>query len=485
MAPPGRPAAASALFRRPPSLLLLPLLLLLDGTLRIAAAAPSSVAPACPAVCERARCPPRSAQACLAVGGELRPDRCGCCWDCAPGDGRPCAPGGLCASGLFCQRAGGRRGTCICAESPEPVCGADGRTYRSLCHLRGENKQARPRDRPPVIAVQKGPCGEKGSVDPDSLRHKFNFIADVVEKIAPAVVHLELFRRAPYTNKEVLVSSGSGFIVSEDGLIITNAHVLTNKHRIKVELKSGHQFDAKVMEVDNKLDIALIKIDTDMPLPVLLLGRSSDLRPGEFVVALGSPFSLQNTVTTGIVSSTQRDGKELGLKDSDMEYIQTDAIINYGNSGGPLVNLDGEVIGMNTLKVTAGISFAIPSDRIRQFLEDSHNRQAKGKSKTKKKYLGLRMLPLTFNLIRELRRRDRNFPDLVPGVGVYVYEVIQGTAAASAGLEDGDVIIAINGKTVTSTRDVTDVVQNSDTLAIVVRRGNEDIILTVTPDEID
>nr|XP_020635919.1 serine protease HTRA4 isoform X1 [Pogona vitticeps] len=344
------------------------------------------------------------------------------------------------------------------------------------------------------------------SVDPNSLQYKFNFIADVVEKIAPAVVHLELFRRAhpdslgtkisssqnpksrgraPYTNKEVLVSSGSGFIVSEDGLIITNAHVLTNKQRIKVELKSGQQFDAKVKEVDNKLDIALIKIDTNMPLPVLLLGRSSDLRPGEFVVALGSPFSLQNTVTTGIVSSTQRDGKDLGLKDSDMEYIQTDAIINYGNSGGPLVNLDGEVIGMNTLKVTAGISFAIPSDRIRQFLEDSHNRQVKGKSRTKKKYLGLRMLPLTFNLIRELRRRDRDFPDLIPGVGVYVYEVIQGTAAASAGLEDGDVIIAINGKTVTSTHDVTDTVQRSDNLAIVVRRGNEDIILTVRPDEID
>ncbi|XP_060643634.2 serine protease HTRA4 [Anolis sagrei] len=337
----------------------------------------------------------------------------------------------------------------------------------------------------PVIAVQKGACGEKEPLDPNSLRQRFNFIADVVEKIAPAVVHLELYRRVPYTNKEILVSSGSGFIVSEDGLIITNAHVLTNKQRIKVELKSGHQFDAKVKEVDHKLDIALIKIDANMDLPVLLLGRSSDLRPGEFVVALGSPFSLQNTVTTGIVSSTQRDGKELGLKDSDMEYIQTDAIINYGNSGGPLVNLDGEVIGMNTLKVTAGISFAIPSDRIRRFLEDSHNRQTKGKSRTKKKYLGLRMLPLTFNLIRELRRRDRNFPDLIAGVGVYVYEVIPGTAAESAGLQDGDVIIAINGKTVTSTRDVTDAVQNSEALAIVVRRGNEDLILTVVPDEID
>uniref|UniRef100_A0A8D0GYF2 HtrA serine peptidase 4 n=1 Tax=Sphenodon punctatus TaxID=8508 RepID=A0A8D0GYF2_SPHPU len=336
---------------------------------------------------------------------------CGCCWACAPGEGQPCASGRLCAHGLLCQRPAAAkqraRGTCVCAQSHLPVCGSDGKTYRSLCQLRAENQRATLLEEPPVIAVQKGDCWEPGSVPPDSLRYKFNFIANVVEKIAPAVVHLELFHRVPYSGQEVLASSGSGFIVSEEGLIITNAHVLTNKQRIKVELKSGDQYDAKIQDIDHKLDIALIKIDAH----------------------------------------------------------------------------DGEVIGINTLKVTAGISFAIPSDRIRQFLAESHDRQMKGKIRPKKKYIGLRMLPLTFNLIHELRRRDKDFPDL--SSGVYVFEVIQGTAAASAGVRDGDVIISINGRTVTSTTDVSEATKNSNTLSIVVRRGNEDMILTVTPDEID
>ncbi|XP_058400370.1 serine protease HTRA1-like [Diceros bicornis minor] len=160
------------------------------------------------------------------------------------------------------------------------------------------------------------------------LGHKYNFIADMIEKIAPAVVHIELFRKLPFSKREVPVASGSGFIVSEDGLIVTNAHVVTKKHQVKVELKSGATYEAKIKDVDEKADIALIKTDHEGNLPVLLLGRSSELRPGEFVVAIGSPFSLQNTVTTGIVSTTQRGGKELGLRNSDMDYIQTDAIIN-------------------------------------------------------------------------------------------------------------------------------------------------------------
>ncbi|KAH0623686.1 hypothetical protein JD844_006733 [Phrynosoma platyrhinos] len=308
--------------------------------------------------------------------------------------------------------------------------------------------------------------------DPNSLRHKYNFIADVVEKIAPAVVHIELFRKLPFSKREVPVASGSGFIVSEDGLIVTNAHVVTNKNKVKVELKNGITYEAKIKDIDEKADIALIKIDTQEKLPVLLLGRSADLRPGEFVVAIGSPFSLQNTVTTGIVSTTQRGGKELGLRNSDMDYIQTDAIIN-----------DGEVIGINTLKVTAGISFAIPSDKIKKFLTESHDRQSKGKAVTKKKYIGIRMMSLTPSKAKELKDRHKDFPDVISGA--YIIEVIPDTPAEAGGLKENDVIISINGQPILSASDVSDIIKKDNTLSMVVRRGNEDIILTVIPDEID
>uniref|UniRef100_A0A452EMF5 HtrA serine peptidase 4 n=1 Tax=Capra hircus TaxID=9925 RepID=A0A452EMF5_CAPHI len=419
-------------------------------------------------------------------------DRCGCCRVCAAAEGeacggplgRPCAPGLQCRAPRAPQLLGGRPlGTCGCPAAGGTVCGSDGRTYPSLCALRAENRAARLRGALPAVPVQKGGCGDPG--EPRAAgwpRSKFNFIASVVEKVAPSVVHLQLFRRSPLGSEDVPASSASGFIVSEDGLIVTNAHVLTNQQRIQVELQSGVQYEATVKDIDHKLDLALIKIEPNTDLPVLLLGKSSDLRAGEFVVALGSPFSLQNTVTAGIVSTTQRGGKELGLKDSDMDYIQTDAIINVSHGGG-CPQPDGDVIGINTLKVTAGISFAIPSDRIRQFLAEFHERQLKGKALSQKKYLGLRMLPLTMNLLQEMKRQDPEFPDVASGV--FVHEVIQGTAAESSGLKDHDVIVSINGLPVTTTTDVIEAVKANDSLSLLVRRKSQTLILTVTPEIIN
>ncbi|XP_038649041.1 serine protease HTRA2, mitochondrial-like [Scyliorhinus canicula] len=233
-------------------------------------------------------------------------------------------------------------------------------------------------------------------VPPDSPRFRFNFIADVVEKTGPAVVYIEILGRHPFSGREMAISNGSGFAVTQDGLIVTNAHVVANKRRVRVKLANGEMYEASVQAIDQVADIATIKINPNAPLPTLPLGVSSEIRHGEFVVAMGSPFALQNTITSGIVSSVQRGSRELGMAHSDMEYIQTDASIDFGNSGGPLVNLDGEVIGINTMKVTSGISFAIPSDRVRQFLvQAEQSKKSWFGTETKHRYIGVLMLTLT------------------------------------------------------------------------------------------
>uniref|UniRef100_A0A8C0FH07 HtrA serine peptidase 3 n=1 Tax=Bubo bubo TaxID=30461 RepID=A0A8C0FH07_BUBBB len=322
-----------------------------------------------------------------------------------------------------------------------------------------------------------------GHLQSSSPRYKFNFIADVVEKIAPAVVHIELFLRHPLFGRNVPLSSGSGFIMSDSGLIVTNAHVVSStnaisgRQQLKVQLQNGDTYEATIKDIDKKSDIATIKIHPKKRLPVLLLGHSADLRPGEFVVAIGSPFALQNTVTTGIVSTAQRDGKELGLRDSDMDYIQTDAIINYGNSGGPLVNLDGEVIGINTLKVTAGISFAIPSDRITQFLTESHDKQSKD---GKKRFIGIRMLTITPALVEELKHSNADFPDVRSGI--YVHEVVPNSPSHRGGIQDGDIIVKVNGRPLMTSSDLQEAVMNESPLLLEVRRGNDDLLFNIEPE---
>ncbi|XP_072858365.2 serine protease HTRA2, mitochondrial isoform X3 [Pogona vitticeps] len=315
-----------------------------------------------------------------------------------------------------------------------------------------------------------------------SPRSSFNFIADVVERTAPALVYIEILGRHPFSGREVPISNGSGFVVSADGLIVTNAHVVANRRRVRVRLASGELYDAVVRHVDQVADIATIKISPKHPLPTLPLGRSSEVRQGEFVVAMGSPFALQNTITSGIVSSAQRGGRELGLASSNMEYIQTDAAIDFGNSGGPLVNLDGEVIGVNTMKVTAGISFAIPSDRLRAFLEQGEKRKDSwfGSTEGKRRYIGVMMLTLTPSILSELKIRDPAFPDVTHGV--LIHKVIIGSPAHQAGLKAGDVVVEINGQAAKRAEDVYEAVRSQAHLTLLVRRSYEALLLTITPE---
>ncbi|XP_006629744.1 serine protease HTRA3 isoform X1 [Lepisosteus oculatus] len=439
--------------------------------------------PKCPSRCDVSRCPSPSCPS-----GYV-PDRCNCCLVCAHGEGDPCGRKDdlPCGDGLECKHPAGKRlakGVCQCKLAYK-VCGNDGKTYGNVCQLKAMSRKALQQGLPAIIQVQKGPC-ESGPQHPNSPRYKFNFIADVVEKIAPAVVHIELFIRHPLFGRNVPLSSGSGFIMTETGLIVTNAHVVTSttavsgRQQLKVQMHNGDTYEATIKDIDKKSDIATIKVNPQKKLPVLLLGQSADLRPGEFVVAIGSPFALQNTVTTGIVSTAQRDGKELGLRDSDMDYIQTDAIINYGNSGGPLVNLDGEVIGINTLKVTAGISFAIPSDRITRFLNESHDKHSKELKAVKKRFIGIRMLTITPGLVEELKQQDSDFPDV--SSGIYVHEVVPNSPAQKGGIKDGDIIVKLNGRPLLSTGDLQEALMNESPLLLEVRRGNDDLLFNIEPD---
>ncbi|XP_068177371.1 serine protease HTRA3a isoform X2 [Antennarius striatus] len=460
----------------------------------------------CPSKCDLSSCPSPSCPSGYVL------DKCNCCLVCSPREGDPCARKGdlPCGDGLECRMlaAGSRRGSrgiCRCRVEDE-VCGNDGRTYGNVCRLTAASRKAQQQGKPAISQAHGGSCApsDAGQPHPGSPRQKFNFIADVVEKIAPAVVHIELSVRHPLFGRHMRLSSGSGFIVTHSGLIVTNAHVVTavttvpGRPQLRVQLHDGDAYEAVVRDVDRKADIATIKVkfNPQKKLPVLSLGRSADLRPGEFVVAIGSPFALQNTVTTGIVSTAQRDGKELGIKDSDIDYIQTDAIINYGNSGGPLVNLDGEVIGINTLKVTAGISFAIPADRVTRFLAESQTKHSKektrlhgrppeehqsdaGSSGEKKLFLGIRMLAVTKVLVAELKRQIPDFPE-VSG-GVLVQQVIPDTPAQKGGIKNGDVILKINGRPVRSAEDVRQALQRDQPLLLEIRRGENDLLFSIQP----
>uniref|UniRef100_A0A671TCF5 Serine protease HTRA2, mitochondrial-like n=1 Tax=Sinocyclocheilus anshuiensis TaxID=1608454 RepID=A0A671TCF5_9TELE len=263
---------------------------------------------------------------------------------------------------------------------------------------------------------------------------------------------------------------------------VTNAHVVANKRGVRVKLTNGGTYNATVQDVDQTADIATIEINAKHPLPTLRLGQSSDVHQGEFVVATGTSYDpFKNKITSGIVSSTQRGSRELGLSNSNIDYIQTDATKDVRAQEMTLENLDdGEVIGIDTMKVTAGISFAIPSDRVRLFLERAADRSWFGESGSKRRYIGVMMLTLTPSIIEVLKTHGRSFPDV--SHGVLIHRVIIGSPANRAGMKPGDVIVEINGSKVNTSEEIYNAVRTSDSLNVVVRRGADLLILHMTPE---
>lgn len=252
----------------------------------------------------------------------------------------------------------------------------------------------------------------------------------------------------PPTDEERTVPRGvgSGFIISEDGYIITNNHVVANSNGIFVTLTSGKEHKAKIIGADERTDIALIKIEAK-DLPALPIGDSNALKKGQWVLAIGSPFGLESTVTTGIVSAINRDTGDY------LPFIQTDVAVNPGNSGGPLINLDGQVVGVNSQIVSRsggfmGISLAIPIDEAMRVVE-----QLKATGKVSRGRIGVQITDVSDDVATAL--------GLDKAKGALVSKVEPDGPAASAGVKSGDVIIQFNGTDIDKMSDLPRIVGNT------------------------
>jgi serine protease Do len=269
-------------------------------------------------------------------------------------------------------------------------------------------------------------------------------------------------------------SSGSGFFITATGELLTNNHVIEDADKIEVQLSDGERYEAEVVGRDPATDVALIKIsEPDRDFPYLTLGDAERLRVGEWVLAAGNPLNMDHTVTVGVVSAK---GRVLGLSDSSFEnFIQTDAAINFGNSGGPLVNLRGEVVGINTAINARGqnLGFAVPINIANQILE-----QLRERGRVVRGYLGIMVGPVEQKTAEAFGLDSRD--------GAFVQEVLEDHAADKGGVRAGDVVVDIDGSPVVDTRDLIDTVSamppDTDVVLGVIRDGRYQK-LTVTLEE--
>jgi S1-C subfamily serine protease len=317
------------------------------------------------------------------------------------------------------------------------------------------------------------------SPPPDSPRR--TPVVEVVERVAPSVVNIaaeSIVREVDPFFGSIFGGStrraqslGSGLIIDGNGIVVTNAHVIEGASRIWVILKDGRELEADVLGSDKDADLAVLKVKT-RGLPATPLGKSSDLMMGETVIAIGNPFGLSNTVTTGVLSARGRTVPSDSGEARFTDFLQTDASINPGNSGGPLVNLAGQVVGINTAIIQGanGIGFAIPSDRAELVVDDLLRY-----GELQPLWTGLRLETVD----PELAQRE----GLAAKRGALVVRVFDGSPAARAGLEAGDVLTAIQGKPIVSREDVTTALYSvapGTPLPIELHRGESGFKLSLT-----
>lgn len=285
--------------------------------------------------------------------------------------------------------------------------------------------------------------GTDGFDEDDPLT--FGAFAELAENVSPAVVYLRVtvsVGGAGLPGVGEARGEGSGFIIHEDGLVVTNHHVVEDARRITVVTLDGEEYPAEVVGTDPRTDIALVRMETDRRLPVAALGESSDLRVGDWVVAIGNPLGLEHSVTVGIVSALGRRDIRPEGRDLIEDFIQTDASINPGNSGGPLLDINGNVVGVNSaVNIAAnGIGFAIPIDMVKALLPQLLT------GEVIRSYLGVRTGSVPDELREELELRAE--------AGAYVVEVVDGSPASLAGLRRGDVIVEFGGSEIGEPREL-------------------------------
>ena len=307
---------------------------------------------------------------------------------------------------------------------------------------------------------------------------------DAADKAVHSVVHVKNVSYRTVSNpileyyygyrggqQQEQVGTGSGVIISEDGYIVTNNHVIKDAQNIEITLNNGKAYKAKLVGTDDKMDISLLKIDADEKLAYSTFADSDNVKVGEWVLAVGNPYNLNSTVTAGIVSAKARNLDTSGLQ----SFIQTDAAVNPGNSGGALVNTRGELIGINTMISSTtgsyvGYSFAVPSNITRKIIEDilEYGMVQRG-------MLGVQGAELNGTISKELGINASN--------GFYIDEVTKNSGAAKAGLKKGDVIIKIDDKTINTFADLNGYINSkrpNDEVEVTILRDEKQMITNVT-----
>ncbi len=321
-----------------------------------------------------------------------------------------------------------------------------------------------------------------------------NSIADIAETVGPAVVNIDTVRmvatQLPSFEDPIFErffgrefeefrrtipqkGTGSGFIINQEGYVLTNEHVVRKADKIKVILSDGREFDGEVIGSDVTSDMAIVKIKADH-LPTVTLGNSDELRVGEIVIAIGNPYGLQQTVTMGVVSAKGRSIPAGTEGQVYRNFIQTDTAINPGNSGGPLLNIKGEVVGINTaiIPYAQGIGFAIPINMAKKNIDDLINL-----GKVRRSWLGVYIQEVTPEIAKQF--------NLTEAKGVLVGDVIKNSPAEAAGIKTGDIIMKVNNEEVNSPEELQnkignieigkeaniEIARNGETISFVVKIG--------------